>query len=208
MAPIDRKWAQALLASTSIQKKYLEQGHADYITEIVDAGICLSDLAVNFSGYFPAATRFIITEFEINPFVFTPHGEFIALDGFARFRPRKVPVEKLTVAPKSTVRPFFEPVGVAVIGVSTSDNAKMGKHHRGEPDPHETVRRTSRQSQGWNGFHGRPVHAGSIDPWPISRTPWNWSSSRFRPKPPCRWWKHARARRSRRSSSFPEGSVS
>ncbi len=126
MAPIDRKWAQALLASTSIQKKYLEQGHADYITEIVDAGICLSDLAVNFSGYFPAATRFIITEFEINPFVFTPHGEFIALDGFARFRPRKVPVEKLTVAPKSTVRPFFEPVGVAVIGVSTSDNAKMG----------------------------------------------------------------------------------
>lgn len=126
MAPIDRQWARALLESTSIQKKYVEQGNTGYIDHIVDAGVRLSDLAVVFSTYFRAGTDFVITEFEINPCVFTPGGSFIALDGFARFHKRTASVPDLSVAPKDTVRPFFEPRGIAVAGVSTSDSTKMG----------------------------------------------------------------------------------
>jgi acyl-CoA synthetase (NDP forming) len=126
MAPIDRQWAQALLESTSIQKKYLEQGNSDYITHIVNAGVRLSDLAVVFSNYFQASTDFVITEFEINPCVFTPDGNFIALDGFARFHSRTQAVPDLSVANREAVKPFFEPRGIAVVGVSTSNAGKMG----------------------------------------------------------------------------------
>ncbi|HSO20162.1 MAG TPA: acetate--CoA ligase family protein, partial [Desulfosarcina sp.] len=126
MAPIDRQWAQALLESSSIQKKYVEQGNADYVNHIVNAGVRLSDLAVVISTYFQAGTDFVITEFEINPCVFTPDGSFIALDGFARFHARTGAVPDLSVAPEAAIRPFFEPSGIAVVGVSTSDGGKMG----------------------------------------------------------------------------------
>lgn len=126
MAPIDRQWAQALLESTSIHKKYIEEGHSDYINHIVNAGMRLSDLAVVFSNYFQTGSAFVFTEFEINPCVFTPDGRFIALDGFARFRKRSATVPDLAVAPKESVKPFFEPKGIAVVGVSTADSAKMG----------------------------------------------------------------------------------
>jgi acyl-CoA synthetase (NDP forming) len=126
LAPIDRQWAQALLESTSIHIKHQEQGNTDHITHIVNAGVKLSDLAVVFSNYFQASTDFVVTEFEINPCVFTPDGSFIALDGFARFHRRTKSVPDLSVVPKAAVKPFFEPSGIAVVGVSTSDNGKMG----------------------------------------------------------------------------------
>ena len=126
LAPIDRQWAQALLESTSIHKKYVAQGHTDFINQIVDAGVKLSDLAVQFSDYFSASTDFIIHEFEINPFVFTPDASFMALDGFARFRQRTRAVPDFSVASRESVLPFFAPKGIAVVGVSTTDSAKMG----------------------------------------------------------------------------------
>ena len=126
LAPIDRQWAQALLESTSIHKKYVARGNTDYINQIVDAGVKLSELALQFSGYFTSSTDFVITEFEINPFVFTPDGSFIALDGFARFHPRAANLPDFSVAPRESVKPFFEPRGIAVVGVSTADNTKMG----------------------------------------------------------------------------------
>ena len=140
MAPIDRQWAQALLESTSIHKKYVVQGRGDNINQIVDAGVKLSDLAVSFSSYFASSTDFVISEFEINPFVFTPDGDLMALDGFARFRPRSEAAPDFSVADKSAVKPFFEPQGIAVAGVSTSDAGKMGniiaanllRMHRGD----------------------------------------------------------------------------
>ncbi len=126
LAPIDRQWAQALLESTHIQKKYMDLGKTDFIKKIVDAGVKFSSLSVSFSNFFPAETEFVITEFEINPFVFTPDGSFIALDGFARFEKRLQPPAVPEIAPQKMIAPFFEPVGIAVIGVSTTDNQKTG----------------------------------------------------------------------------------
>ena len=125
LAPIDRQWAQALLASTHIYQKYVGQGKSNYVERCADAGIKFSDLAVAFSNYFAGHTRFVITEFEVNPFVFASDGQFIALDGLARFERRQAGAV-LALAPKETIAPFFEPRGVAVIGVSSGDSTKPG----------------------------------------------------------------------------------
>jgi acyl-CoA synthetase (NDP forming) len=128
LLPIDREWAGALQASTHIQKKYQEEGRESCIDKIVDAEIKLSDLAVRFSGFFQpeGAGRFVLTEFEINPFVFAEDGTFIALDGYATFRERPSDPPDLSLKPKESLRPLFEPSGVAVVGVSATDAGKPG----------------------------------------------------------------------------------
>ena len=126
LAPIDRRWASALLASTRIQKKYAARGNTDYIDRIVDAGVMLSRLATAFSDFFEGPGRFAILEFEINPFVFDSEGMFLAIDGYARFAPRKPEPPELTVWRDDSVGAFFEPDGIAVVGISSADNRKPG----------------------------------------------------------------------------------
>ncbi len=125
LAPIDQTWARALLNSTHIYQKYMEEGRRPYIQAIVQAGVQLSDLAVNFSRFFPAETRFVIEEFEINPFVFDAAGRFLALDGWARFAPRTT-IAMPTPVDDESLRPFFTPRGIAVVGTSRSDGNKPG----------------------------------------------------------------------------------
>jgi len=126
LPPLDREWAGALMASTHISKKYLAEGHGEYLTRIVDVQVRFSDLATAFSSFFPSPTRFTLTEFEINPFVFDPYGGMIAIDGYATFRDKDPGPPELAVQPKETLRPLFEPKGVAVVGVSASDQTKSG----------------------------------------------------------------------------------
>jgi 3-hydroxypropionyl-CoA synthetase (ADP-forming) len=126
LAPIDRRWAQALLESTRIQQKYVDEGHTDYITKIVGAGVKFSELATHFSRFFPTDTRFVLKEFEVNPFIFDFEGRFIAIDGFARFEYSSRKKIDLTVPPKHTMKPFFEPKGIVVVGISAADNTKSG----------------------------------------------------------------------------------
>jgi 3-hydroxypropionyl-CoA synthetase (ADP-forming) len=126
LAPLDREWANALQSSTHINQKYLEEGHADYISRIVDAEVRISELATAFSGFFPSPGRFVFGEFEINPLVFDGSGDLIALDGYAPFR-EKLPGEvDLALLPQQTLRPLFEPQGIVVVGVSASDPTKAG----------------------------------------------------------------------------------
>ncbi|MGQ9617066.1 MAG: acetate--CoA ligase family protein [Spirochaetota bacterium] len=126
LPPINRKWASALQASTRIQKKYLDEGKTGYIKKIVETEVKLSDLAIYFSNFFNFETKFSLKEFEINPFVFDEDGNFIAIDGFATFAEKDKEGIDLLVQPKETLRPFFEPDGIAVVGVSTTDSSKAG----------------------------------------------------------------------------------
>jgi 3-hydroxypropionyl-CoA synthetase (ADP-forming) len=126
LAPMDRDWAQALLASTHIQKKYAAEGHGDYVGQIVAAGVRLSELAMAFSGSFPGKSRHVLHEFEVNPLVFDGCGRFLAIDGFARLAPRPAPRDSRPDPPIDSLAPFFEPRGIAVVGVSTSDAGKPG----------------------------------------------------------------------------------
>ncbi len=126
LPPLDRQWADALMASTHISRKYLDEGRGDYITRIVDAEVKFSDLATCFSNFFSSPTRFVLTEFEINPLVFDDNGDLIAIDGYATFTDKASPAPDLGIPPNETLRPLFEPTGVAVVGISTSDNNKAG----------------------------------------------------------------------------------
>jgi len=117
---------QALLESTRIQKKYMTEGHTDYVNRIVDAGVKFSNLATTFSNFLTSDTRFVLKEFEVNPFIFDFEGNFIAIDCFARFERRAQEQVDLTVPPKQTLKPFFEPKNIAVVGISATDNSKSG----------------------------------------------------------------------------------
>ncbi len=126
LPPISREWALALLAVTKIQRKYLADGRTDCISRIADAQVLLSDLAVSFSSFYESRSRWAIREFEVNPFVFDARGRFIALDGYATFGPREPESVDLVVPDKGSLRAFFEPEGIAVVGVSASDPGKSG----------------------------------------------------------------------------------
>jgi len=126
LAPINREWAQALQASTRIQKKYMDEGKENYISRIVETEVKFSNLGVSFSNFFPGESRFVIKEFEINPFVFDYEGNFIAIDGFATFKEREKNGIDLELKSKETMKPFFEPEGIAIVGISRSDNTKAG----------------------------------------------------------------------------------
>ena len=126
LAPINRQWAEALQSSTKIQKKYLDEGKQDYISKIIDTEVKLSDLAIQFSSFFDLGGSFSLTEFEINPFVFDHDGNYIAIDGFATFRKKEKKSVDLEVRPTETLRPLFEPNGIAVIGISLTDMTNAG----------------------------------------------------------------------------------
>ena len=126
LAPINRQWAEALQSSTKIQKKYLEEGKEDYISKIIETEVKLSDLATQFSSFFDLGSSFFFTEFEINPFVFDNNGNYIAIDGFATFRKKDKQSRNLEVMPTQTLKPLFEPKGIAVIGISLTDNNNAG----------------------------------------------------------------------------------
>jgi acyl-CoA synthetase (NDP forming) len=126
LPPLDRQWADALMASTHISRKYAAEGRGDYITKIVDAEVKFSDLATCFSNFFSSPTRFVLTEFEINPLVFGHNGELTAIDGYATFAEKAAAAPELELRGKESLRPLFEPTGVAVVGISSSDNSKAG----------------------------------------------------------------------------------
>ncbi len=126
LAPIDRKWAEALLYSTKIQTKYIAQGHGHYTDKIIEVGLKFSDLATAFSNFFQGQSCFVLREFEVNPFVFDPYGNFIALDGYAVFEPRVESSAVQPVEPQPSIAPFFAPWGVAVVGVSTTNRNSPG----------------------------------------------------------------------------------
>jgi acyl-CoA synthetase (NDP forming) len=127
LAPIDEAWARALLQSTKIYKKYLKDARRRHVDHLVQAGVQLSRLAVCFSNFFDPSSRFILKEFEINPFVFDARGRFVALDGFATIEKRVGSGHATTTTNHlDQLTPFFEPRGIAVVGVSRSDSAKPG----------------------------------------------------------------------------------
>ncbi len=126
LPPINREWASALQSSTHIQKKYLDEKKAHYITKIIDAELKLSTLSTHFSNFFESTSGFVLKEFEINPFVFDVDDRFIPIDGYATFNRKDPEPIDLEVQPLSTVKSLFHPEGIAVIGISLTDMSKAG----------------------------------------------------------------------------------
>ena len=126
LPPITSDWARALLSSTVIHNKYIQEGKADYIDRILEIKLKLSELSVAFSNFFETSSSFVLKEFEINPFVFDPDGKLIALDGYAVFDRKKSVDASALRPPVESLKGFFKPDGVAVVGVSATAADRPG----------------------------------------------------------------------------------
>ncbi|OHE65423.1 MAG: hypothetical protein A2001_21030 [Treponema sp. GWC1_61_84] len=123
LAPLSAADAAALSQSLKIRHKYEANGHPEYCPMIGDALRAVSLLAARYSFIAERTPRFLLTQMDINPFVFSKDGRFVAVDGFAEFATaaeRELPAKRPDVA---GLRAFFEPKGIAVAGV-TSDAGK------------------------------------------------------------------------------------
>lgn len=125
LPPLSAEWARALLSSTEIYRKYRDEGRGDFVETIAEAEQRFSQLAAAYSPSFPGQSRFVFTEFEINPFVFDREGRFLPLDGYAVFAERTPPSGRVPL-PVESLDPFFKPRGIAIAGVSRRSREKSG----------------------------------------------------------------------------------
>ncbi len=108
LAPIDRAWSEALIRSTKMRQKYVADGKTGSAKKIVDAGVALSDLAARFSRSIPGTSRYVLSELEVNPFVFAKAQRMVVLDGYAVFEPRQT-IEEAVALPEAGMDAFFRP---------------------------------------------------------------------------------------------------
>ena len=126
LPPINADWARALLSSTEIHNKYIQEGKSEYIDRILELKLRMSELAISFSNFFDTESSFVLKEFEINPFVFEEDGKLTALDGYAVIDRKTASFPREKRPPAATLAPFFHPDGVAVVGVSSSAPDRPG----------------------------------------------------------------------------------
>ncbi len=126
LPPVNMRWAHDLLSSTEIYKKYTADKRDRQIELINRTQVKFSDLAMCFSNFFPGKSRYCITEFEINPFIFDREDKYLAIDGYASFELKGKKRFDRQRENYETLDPFFHPETIAVLGVSISDNDKSG----------------------------------------------------------------------------------
>lgn len=126
LAPFRREEAGGLISSTSIYDKYIQEGHEDYPERISEALYKFGKLASTFSSFNPEKRPYILTEFEVNPFVFDCGGRYIALDGLGIIDKNDTEYTVETEPNIKNLEVFLKPRGVAIIGVSANDPGKMG----------------------------------------------------------------------------------
>jgi acyl-CoA synthetase (NDP forming) len=117
LPPITYPDALAFMRSLHIRHKFDEIGHPEYLELMARAVAGLSALAIHYAPV-AAEPRFILTAFEVNPFVISRDGRFLALDGLAEFRAASEADAWAPAADRANLEAFFRPHGVAVIGVS------------------------------------------------------------------------------------------
>jgi len=126
LVPLTREECEDLIKETKIYLKYCEQFHLDYAQKIADAIFKFNQLAFHYSNFNIDGSKFVITELEVNPFVFDREGNLVAVDGLAYFMIRDTDYKLSTQPNLKNLEYFFKPNGIAVVGVSTSDMTKIG----------------------------------------------------------------------------------
>jgi acyl-CoA synthetase (NDP forming) len=128
LLPLDRDGCRELLGTTGIILKYREENNLDYVEKISEALYRLNLLFTHYSSLNPEPPEFIFSEFEINPFVIDYERNLIAIDGLAHFLPAESRLDLLGGPNIAGLEEVFWPHGIAVVGVSASDSAKMGNN--------------------------------------------------------------------------------
>lgn len=128
LLPLDRPECRKLLGTTGIIRKWREEGNLDYADQIADAIYRLNLLFTHFSSLNPDPPPHIFSEFEINPFVIDAERNLIAIDGLASFLPASNRLDLLSGPNPAGLDQVFWPEGIAVIGVSATDDSKTGNN--------------------------------------------------------------------------------
>jgi acyl-CoA synthetase (NDP forming) len=128
LLPLDRDECRRMLQTTSVYRKYEEENKTDYVEQFTDAVYRLSLMFTHYSSLNPGSPSHIFSEFEINPFVIDYERNLIAIDGLAHFLPAEKRLDLLTGPNTEGLDAAFWPEGIAVIGVSGSDNSKTGNN--------------------------------------------------------------------------------
>jgi 3-hydroxypropionyl-CoA synthetase (ADP-forming) len=119
LAPVTYTDMQALTHSLKISHKFIESGHPEYLDFMAHAVAAISELAFHYSFLSPARPRWLLNTLDLNPLVFSEDGRFLAVDGYAEFA-RAETSEHISNEPNtSNLKGYFNPRGVAVLGVST-----------------------------------------------------------------------------------------
>lgn len=128
LLPLSRGECRELVESTSVALKYREAGQDDRLETIADVVHRIGLVCAAFSSLDPAPPGFILSELEVNPFVFDSDGGLIAIDGLASFLPGDQRLDLLAGPRPEGLDPLFWPQGVAVVGVSATETTKTGNN--------------------------------------------------------------------------------
>lgn len=120
--PLDFDYALKMVNTMNIRHKFEQFHHTEYMSYMAKAVSVISSLACHYS-FITCDTdnkpEFIIKEMDINPFVITDDGRFVAIDGFARFAQVTEGTKGMPGIRVENLDRFFRPRGIAVIGVSS-----------------------------------------------------------------------------------------
>lgn len=116
--PFDLEYSQKMINTLNIRHKFEENGHSEYLEYMAKALFFLNRLSYRHSSISTEKPRFVIKAMDINPFVITEDGRFVAVDGFAQFSPYEDNLKAVSGVNTAGMDPFFTPDGIAVIGVS------------------------------------------------------------------------------------------
>lgn len=118
--------ADQLAGTLKIINKFNEIGHPEYKGYIARAAEAISKLAFRYSDVSEDKVEYHILSMDVNPFVFSKDGRFMAVDGYVIFE--KSENKKKLLANTSNIDAFFKPEGIAVIGVSRNETKySMGR---------------------------------------------------------------------------------
>ncbi|MCT4598558.1 MAG: acetate--CoA ligase family protein [Vallitalea sp.] len=128
LPPFSYDRAIKLVEGLNISHKFISIGHEEYLELMAKGASLLSSLAYYYSNASDTKTKYIIKTLEVNPFVITKDNRFIAVDGFAEFEKVNCNTQIMSEANIENVEPFFNPKGIAVIGVSSNtEKYSMGR---------------------------------------------------------------------------------
>jgi acyl-CoA synthetase (NDP forming) len=123
LPPVEYEDALAFTRTLHIRHKFAQIGHPEYLALIARAMARFSALALTYSSG-QGRRPFVLRTLEVNPFAISAAGRFVALDGLAEFGPAPEAEAPGSHADLRGMESFFQPRGVAVVGVS----ADTGKH--------------------------------------------------------------------------------
>ncbi|MBC7961042.1 MAG: acetate--CoA ligase family protein, partial [Vallitaleaceae bacterium] len=128
LPPLSFEEGQKLANSLNIRHKFKSIGHEEYSDFIAKTASVISALSYHYSYVNEEETKYYITTMDVNPFVITTEHQFLAVDGYIEFERAELSHTRLPKLNTNNIEPFFNPKGVAVIGVSADLNKySMGR---------------------------------------------------------------------------------